>query len=146
MRKGFTLIELLVVVTIIAVIATAVLVNIVPSSLKRARDTERKSNLKQYQTALESYANNNTALYPSAGTQVSVTTLCANSSSALYNYMSKCINDKKAGFTYTYTSDTLKWVLTSYLELSKNYWIVCSNGKSGTTASIGSITNGVCPL
>jgi general secretion pathway protein G len=59
MRKtalGFTLIELLVVISIIGILATLVAANL-NSARSRARDAERKSDLKNIQTALRLYYN-----------------------------------------------------------------------------------------
>ena len=59
MRKtalGFTLIELLVVISIIGILATLVAADL-NSARSRARDTERKSDLKNIQTALRLYYN-----------------------------------------------------------------------------------------
>lgn len=60
--KGFTLVELLIVIAIIGVLATIVTVSL-GSSQQRARDAQRKSDLKQIANALEIYFNNN-AGYP----------------------------------------------------------------------------------
>ncbi len=61
-NKGFTLIELLVVVAIIGILASVVLTS-VNSARGKARDSKRKSELKQLSTALEIYYNVNQA-YP----------------------------------------------------------------------------------
>ena len=61
---GFTLIEILVVISIIGVLASLALVSFAGTQ-KQARDTQRKNDLKQYQTSLENFANNNSSLYPS---------------------------------------------------------------------------------
>ena len=53
---GFTLIELLVVISIIALLATVLLANF-NASRSRARDAQRKSNLRSIQTALRLYYN-----------------------------------------------------------------------------------------
>lgn len=53
-QKGFTLIELLVVIVIIGVLSSLLMVNFV-GIRERARDTQRKSDLKQIQSALEMY-------------------------------------------------------------------------------------------
>ncbi|MDD5627201.1 MAG: type II secretion system protein [Patescibacteria group bacterium] len=51
---GFTLIELLVVIAVIGLLATIVMVSL-NSARKKARDAERKSDLKQISLALEMY-------------------------------------------------------------------------------------------
>jgi type II secretion system protein G len=61
---GFTLIELLVVISIIGLLATLVAANL-NAARSRARDAERKSDLKSMQTALRLYYNDNGAYPPS---------------------------------------------------------------------------------
>ena len=68
MRKsalGFTLIELLVVISLIGILATLVMANL-NAGRGRARDAQRKSDLRQISTALRLYYNDNSA-YPVAG-------------------------------------------------------------------------------
>lgn len=55
-NKGFTFIELLVVISIISVLATFAIINF-SGAQKKARDGERKSDLRQVQTALSLYYN-----------------------------------------------------------------------------------------
>ena len=55
-KKGFTLIELLVVVALIGVLATLVLANL-NAARQRGRDAQRKSDLRNIQTALRLYYN-----------------------------------------------------------------------------------------
>lgn len=62
---GFTLIEMLVVISIIGILATLVAANL-NSARSRARDAERKSDLKNIETALRIYYNDNGA-YPTGG-------------------------------------------------------------------------------
>jgi len=57
-QAGFTLIELLVVIAIIGILASFLLVNFV-GVRARARDAQRKSDLKQMQAALEFYRSDN---------------------------------------------------------------------------------------
>lgn len=63
-QAGFTLIELLIVIAIIGILSTIATVTL-GSSQRRARDAQRKSDLKQVQNALEAYFNNS-ASYPTA--------------------------------------------------------------------------------
>ncbi|MDQ1299878.1 MAG: ral secretion pathway protein [Patescibacteria group bacterium] len=63
--RGFTLIELLVVIAIIGILSSVVLASL-NSARTKARDTVRKSDLKQLQTALELYYNSSGS-YPSTG-------------------------------------------------------------------------------
>jgi len=62
MKKGFTLIELLVVISIIGILATLVTANL-NSARSRARDSARKSDLRNIQTALRLYFNDK-GFYP----------------------------------------------------------------------------------
>lgn len=55
-KSGFTFIELLVVISIIAVLATFAIINF-SGAQARARDGQRKSDLRQTQTALRLYYN-----------------------------------------------------------------------------------------
>ena len=53
-NKGFTLIELLIVIAIIGILSTLLMVNFI-GVRQRARDTQRKANISQIQSALEEY-------------------------------------------------------------------------------------------
>ncbi|OGM09005.1 hypothetical protein A2W13_00615 [Candidatus Woesebacteria bacterium RBG_16_36_11] len=64
LNKGFTLIELLVVISIIAILATLLIANI-NSARARARDAQRKADLRNIQTALRLYYNDY-AVYPAS--------------------------------------------------------------------------------
>ncbi|MBI2032563.1 MAG: prepilin-type N-terminal cleavage/methylation domain-containing protein [Candidatus Levybacteria bacterium] len=61
--NGFTLIELLIVIAIIGILSSLLMVNFI-AVRERARDAERKANLRQIQSALELYRADN-GLYPS---------------------------------------------------------------------------------
>lgn len=131
-------------------------INTQTSGAKKARDTQRKSDTKQYQNAIELFSSKNNGLYPSrivgTGVQASVTT-CTDVGAA------SCPEDPKYNsdntFIYRYQSDGsgngtltgIKYVLWSKLEYTTDYWVICSNGKSGTKAQAGfSVTLGVCPI
>ena len=68
-KKGFTLIELLVVVAIIGLLATLSIVAL-NNARARARDAKRVADVKQIQTALELYYNDQGAYPASLGTTV----------------------------------------------------------------------------
>lgn len=63
-QKGFTLIELLIVIVIIGVLSSFLVTNYVGVRM-RARDTQRKSDLRQIQSALEIYRSD-VGAYPAA--------------------------------------------------------------------------------
>jgi type II secretion system protein G len=65
MKRGFTLIELLVVIAIIGMLSSVVLASM-NSARTKARDARRLADIKQFQTALEFYYNDNGS-YPISG-------------------------------------------------------------------------------
>ncbi len=148
--KGFTLIELLVVISLIGILAALALVSYTGSQ-KQARDTQRKSDLKQYQNSLELFANRNNGLYPSYDTNA--TSLCGD-----LGLGSNCPDDPRASEpdqdSYRYQSDgsgtgnpeATEYVLWAELENTDGYWTLCSNGKVGATTTGIPPTGGACPL
>jgi prepilin-type N-terminal cleavage/methylation domain-containing protein len=149
--QGFTLIEVVIVVAIIAIF-----VSLVPTTFRYAfqkgKDTTRKTDIKQYQIALENYANDNESFYPLFLSSVPASTsLCP----TLSNYLATCPEDKKkpadSSYTYYYqsSSDRTRYVLWSKQDNGLKYWVVCSNKKAGemTVSSFGSgPSSGTCPL
>jgi prepilin-type N-terminal cleavage/methylation domain-containing protein len=64
--RGFTLIELLVVIAIIGLLSSIVLASL-SSARQKSRDARRLADIRQLQTALELYANDNGGTYPGTG-------------------------------------------------------------------------------
>lgn len=73
LSRGFTLIELLVVIAIIGILASFLLVNFV-GVRERARDAQRKSDIKQVQAALEFYRSDNSE-YPDTLSELTTPTV-----------------------------------------------------------------------
>jgi prepilin-type N-terminal cleavage/methylation domain-containing protein len=160
-NSAFTLIELLVVISIIGILAGIALVSFT-SSQKQARDTERKSDLSQYRTLLESFANKNNGLYPLYSTStIASGSLCTTINTSL-NLTGSCPDDPKylsdsddPYSQYRYQSDgsgttgvasATRYVVWAELENSPNmFWVVCSSGQSGKISSSTSISSGTCP-
>ncbi len=65
-QEGFTLLELLIVIVIIGILAVLIVPNLA-SGPQRARDGQRKSDLRNIKTALETYFNDKNG-YPSSAT------------------------------------------------------------------------------
>jgi len=152
---GFTMIELLVVIAIIGILASIALISF-SASQKQARDSNRKSDIKQYQNALEIFANKYNGIYPSrtdtSGATAS-TTLCTDL--GLTSCPEDPRNDDDATQVYKYQSngtgagtvDATQYVLWTKLENSTDYFVACSTGNVGMAAQAGfSVTGGACPL
>jgi len=93
-QEGFTLLELLVVIVIIGILAVLLVPNLA-SGPQRARDSQRKSDLRNVQTALESYHSDKDS-YPS-GDYAGLTALLAP------DYVKSLPTDPKTKGDYTYT-------------------------------------------
>lgn len=154
--KGFTLVELLITITIIGILSSIVIVG-TGSNQKRARDAERKSDIRQYSTSLENYANKGSSLYPqrndTAGATAS-TTLCGDL--GITTCPEDPVNSSDPTFIYRYqssgsasdgTAAATKYVLWAKLESTTDFWVVCSDGRVGAKAQAGfSVSGGTCPL
>jgi len=94
-QGGFTLLELLIVIVIIAILVVLIVPNLV-SGPQRARDSQRKSDLRNIKTALETYYNDSNS-YPTSATWKT------DLSSGTTPYMKTVPGDPKGGADYTYT-------------------------------------------
>ena len=148
-KTGFTLIELLVVFAIIGILFATVAANF-NTSKSRARDALRESDIKQYQTQLEVFANTQSSqLYPSRiTTAVDITSLCTT-----LGISATCPTDPQAPtYIYSYISNgtgfpnnnASQYILWAHLEATSNYFVICSNGKTGTSATAPTILP--CPI
>src|SRR3990172_187901 len=128
MVRGFTLVELLVVMTLVTLLATIGIVSY-RQAQNRALDAQRKADLRQYQTALEVYANDNDGFYPYHPTEVEAnSTLCTDMD------LLDCPAEPDSGrMQYQYYSDgsgvagdptAVNYVLYAHLVVSDNYWAV----------------------
>lgn len=98
-KKGFTLIELLLVLAIIGVLTSFLVANLIGAKA-RARDAQRKSDLRQIQAALELYrADQN--IYPAAPLPACGSQLLAGS--AIYMQKIPCDPLNTGQYIYTYT-------------------------------------------
>ncbi len=145
-RRGFTLIELLIVIAILGGLATIAMLSF-RGSQASSRDTRRQSDVRQYQAALEVYANRSNSLYPITPSAVNVITLCGASQLNIPN----CPNDPTTGQNYRYQSSAsgLGYVLWARMERPNSsgqieYFILCSNGQAGKSTTQPS--SGTCPL
>ena len=139
---GFTLIEVLVVIAILAGLGSIMILNY-PGAQKRGRDTQRKSDIKQYQTAMEVYANKSNGLYFTTGSS----NLTGHCGAAELN-LSNCPDDPQAPtYNYKIISAPAEYVIWARLELPPlpvSYFIVCSTGVSGESTIPPS--SWTCPL
>jgi len=121
--KGFTLIELLVVIGLIGILASALFLLIDPATqTKKARDTQRKSDVRQIQSALELYRSD-VGSYPIASLLSSCgVSLTADVNGSTNTYVSKIPCDPVTNQPYFYVPDATGtlYALTACLEYTKD--------------------------
>jgi len=109
---GFTLIELLIVIAIIGILA-GLIINFVPNAQKKARDAQRKSDLRQIQSAFEIYRSD-LGSYPAS---ISCGGTISGGSPAV-TYMQKipCDPNNSGLYVYSYTVSGSTYSLFACLE------------------------------
>lgn len=138
MKKGFTLIEMLVVIGIMALLTALASFNF-NQARARSRDIQRKSDMKQLQSALEAYKNDY-GYYPNQASLSGLNTHLL-TISASFPYIKAAFKDPKEAqstnswrdYTYTYTSAT-QYTLYACLEIRSDPAATggsCGPGNSG---------------
>ncbi|MEO7617886.1 MAG: prepilin-type N-terminal cleavage/methylation domain-containing protein [Candidatus Saccharibacteria bacterium] len=130
-EQGFTLLELLIVIVIIGILALLIIPNI-SSAPKKARDTQRKTDLRAAQKALEEYYVSNQA-YPTVASPTDITTALTSLSTGSAPPLKTIPVDPKnvSPYTYLYTStDGQTYTLTACLE----------NGADSTTGTVAAVS------
>jgi len=133
MKKAFTLIELLVVIAIIGILASMVLVGLNGTRAK-ARDAERKSDLRQLKAALELYyADQNPNTYKAQATAV---TASSTTMGLDENYIKNVPTDPSGTKPYLYQTDAdgKNYAIFAGLENTKDADVKAA----GTNPAIGS--------
>lgn len=128
-RSGFTYIELIIVIAVIGILS-GLFVTQYPAAQRRARDAERRSDMKQYQTAMEIYANKNNGNYPVVSGTISSSILCDDLE------ISPCLNDSQN--SYNVISSSTEYALWATLEQPQSpvtYFVACSNGTTGESST-----------
>ncbi len=132
-QKGFTLVELLIVVGIIGVLATLLMANFI-GVRQRARDAQRKSDLRQLQSALEIYRSDQGTYKAAAGTTLGACLSSLQAGSPAVTYMSKIPCDPGGSYnsgSYFYSSTGSTYTLGACLENSAD--------SQGTNTSPGGV-------
>lgn len=131
--RGFTLIELLIVLAIVGTLTSILMVNFL-GARERGRDAERKSEMRQMQTAFEMYRADQ-GTYPPAPLPACDTPLAVGSTT----YMQKipCDPSNTGQHVYRYTTTGTAYTLSTCLENEKD----SQKDKVNTTTSCSGTTN-----
>ena len=110
--RGFTLIELLIVIAIIGILSTLVMTNVV-AVRQRARDGQRKADLRQLQSALELYRSDN-GTYPGSPLPTCGSPLTSGGTTYIQKIPCDPVNNGE--YVYSYTSTGTTYTLVACLE------------------------------
>lgn len=126
-QDGFTLLELLIVIVIIGILALIIVPGLA-SGPKRARDAQRKSDMRAVKNALETYYNDNNA-YP-VGATYGTSDTTGIGTNLVSSYLPHLpIDPKNTGvYVYSYNGTATTFTLQAHVENTKDSQI-----KSGTT-------------
>jgi len=165
--NGFTLLEVLIVMSILGALSVLFVGNF-PSAQRRAKDVQRKSDLKQYNLALREFAGTHQGLYPGATSSIPAVSYCtAACYVGLCDYLgiSSCPKDAKDGTNVCYSNRQCRYfyqsnncnggtacassfVLRERLEGEDGWFIYCSNGQTGIVPETTDFNTspGICPI
>lgn len=161
--RGFTMIELLIIIVIIGILSF-MFINNFPGAQRRARDAQRRNDLKQYDEALHAYASRNSGFYPGRSVAFGINasdyappppSLCADLTESGCPHDPKDGSNCKTGICrYYYQTNNCNdgsycatdYTLRGRLENEDGFWVICSTGKVGLVAESATFTGGVCPL
>jgi prepilin-type N-terminal cleavage/methylation domain-containing protein len=151
--SGFTLIELLIVVSVIGILSGLTLTVINPAALRaRARDSQRVSDLKKIQTALEAYFSDYRS-YPPKATPTSYYLVSTLSGVLVPGYISQLPTDPNgysvvyscaSNFGYSYrtnsTTGGTAYVLLAKMETTSVDYSKCSDTSISNCVTFGCST------
>ncbi len=144
-RKGFTLIELLVVIAIIGVLASVAFVILGPAR-KRARDSRRKADFKQINTAMEVCYNDNNC--GNGANNYIDTTHGANTLTSIGNFISSVpfdpLNTAPYQFTWTDGTDSYYCLYVKSESLTDTWFCSSNKGVFSKTAPTYTPSNADC--
>ena len=113
-NEGFTLIELLLVLAIIGVLTSFLLANLIGAKA-RARDAQRKSDMRQLQAAFELYRSDQ-GDYPASPLPTCGNSLSAPTGGTVYMQKVPCDPLKNTSYSYNLTGGGTGYTLISCLE------------------------------
>lgn len=132
---GFTLVELLIVIAIIGIISTGLVIAINPlTSIQKAQDTKRKSDLSQLQKAIEQYYND-FGEYPAENSEITYNYRIKRDAdntldwgSTGWQYMGTLPKDPNSSKNYLYHSTGQAYYIYASLDRGANDPQACNGG------------------